>query len=178
MVVLDVGANLGVYTALCAKAVGDAGSVVAIEPHPGNAELLRQNIELNAFENVRLFAAAAGDHEGEAELFIHERAINHSLVRRSGKSVRVPLRTVDGIVRELGFSKVDILKIDTEGCVPAVLRGAKDVLGRLRPYVVFERDTAEESAGLGELLQSLGYLSRDVSVFTYAWPKERPALTP
>ncbi|HEX4047180.1 MAG TPA: FkbM family methyltransferase, partial [Elusimicrobiota bacterium] len=110
--------------------------------------------------------------DGTVELFVHERGINHSIVRGSGKSVTVPLRTVDSLVRERGLERVDFLKIDIEGAVPAALRGAAETMRRFRPLIALERDSDAESEGLDELLKSRGYERRDRGVFTYARPAE------
>jgi len=52
MVVLDIGANIGYYTLLAARLVGDEGKVFAFEPDPYNYSLLRKNIEANRYNNV------------------------------------------------------------------------------------------------------------------------------
>lgn len=61
----DVGANVGFYTLLFAELVG-GGSVFAFEPFPRNVELLRRHVEMNRYQNVRIFPRALGDFDGEA----------------------------------------------------------------------------------------------------------------
>ena len=172
-VVVDLGANLGVFATRAARRVGPTGRVIALEPHPDNFRRLLGNKERNGLAWLECVQAAAGDREGEAALFVHERGINHSLVRGSGESIRVPLRTVDGLVRERGLERVDFLKIDIEGVVPEALRGASETLKRFRPLISLERDSGSESVGLDEILVAHGYERRDFGVFTYAWPAER-----
>lgn len=170
MVVLDLGANLGVFATRAAKRVGPSGRVIAVEPHPGNFARLQGNARRNGLARLECVEAAAGDREGQVELFVHDRGINHSITRGSGKSVTVPLRTVDGLVRERGLERVDFLKIDIEGAVPGALRGASETLKRFRPLISLERDSAAESVGLDEILKSHGYSRQDDGVFTYARP--------
>jgi FkbM family methyltransferase len=176
-VVIDLGANLGVFATRAARRVGPAGRVVAVEPHPDNFRRLQANGRRNGLTWLDCVQAAAGDADGEATLFVHERGINHSLVRGAGASVPVRVRTVDGLVRELGLSRVDFLKIDIEGAVPAALRGASETLRRFHPRIALERDCAEESVGLDEILSAHGYSRRDSGVFTYARldAKKQPA---
>ena len=57
-VVLDIGANIGVYTVLFAEIVGDKGRVYAFEPDPKNFALLKKNIEINKYKNVVLINKA------------------------------------------------------------------------------------------------------------------------
>ena len=170
LTVMDLGANVGVFATRAARLAGPEGRVIAVEPHPDNFRRLEANARRNGLDRLVCVQAAAGDHDGEAALYVHERAINHSLVRGSGRSVTVPLRTVDSLARELGLTKLDLLKIDIEGAVPAALRGASETLRRLRPLVVLERDAGEENAGVDEFFRAHGYRWIDVSVFTFARP--------
>ena len=167
-VVVDLGANLGVFATHAAKSVGPTGRVLAVEPHPDNFRRLEGNAQRNGLKWLECVQAAAGDRDGSVELFVHERGINHSIVRGSGKSVTVPLRTVDALVREHKLERLDFLKVDIEGAVPEALRGAGETLRRFRPKIALERDDAQESVGLDEILQSHGYERTDRSVFTYA----------
>lgn len=169
-VVVDLGANLGVFATRAAKRVGPSGRVIAVEPHPDNFHRLQGNARRNGLVCLECVQAAVGDRQGRAELFLHERGINHSIVRSSGQSVSVSMRTVDGLVRERGLARVDLLKIDIEGAVPAALRGASETLRRFRPLIVLERDSDAESEGLDEMLAFQGYQWRGISVFTYARP--------
>lgn len=169
--VLDIGANVGVFTTRAARRVGPTGRVVAVEPHPENFRLLSGNVERNGLDNARLVEAALDDHSGKTELFVHERGINHSLKRRTGRSILVALKTIDQVVEEAGLERIDLIKIDTEGNVPAILRGGQETISRHKPRIVFERDAPEESRGIKELFDKFGYECRDIRVFTYASPR-------
>jgi hypothetical protein len=50
----DIGANVGFFSVLAARHVGRSGRVVAFEPGPGNAALLRRNAEINGLTHVSL----------------------------------------------------------------------------------------------------------------------------
>ncbi len=169
-VVIDAGANIGVYAMCAAHRVGKEGVVIAIEPHPLNFALLTRNAERNGFKNVRLLECAVDAEPGTAELYVHERAINHSLVRKSGKAVSVEVKTIDGIVQDQALQKIDVIKIDTEGNVPEILNGAKESISKYRPRIVIERDAPDEMQGVEEFLKNLDYRTRDVRTLTYAWP--------
>ena len=55
---IDVGANVGYFTLLGARAVGTEGQVLGFEPDRWNHWLLKENVSINSFSNVRLFRAA------------------------------------------------------------------------------------------------------------------------
>ena len=71
--VYDVGGNLGVYTVLLAKVVGEKGMVVAFEPHHETYEQLLDNVRLNGLTNVRAFQKALGERNFPGEALYRER---------------------------------------------------------------------------------------------------------
>ena len=86
---IDVGADVGFFSLLAARLAGPGGRVVAIEPVPANADLIKANAMLNRFDNVTIVTAAAG------------------AVNRTGAMVQahqpVPVLTLDGLVSHLGL---------------------------------------------------------------------------
>ena len=169
--VMDLGANLGIFATRAAALVGPNGKVIAVEPHPENFRRLEGNARRNNLPQLECVQAAAGDREGTVELFVHERGINHSLIHGSGRSLSVPMKTVDAIARERGLSRLDLLKIDIEGVVPAALKGAAETIRRFHPRITIERDTVPDTEGVDALLAQFGYEWRDWRGLTYAWPK-------
>jgi len=76
MVVVDGGANCGIYTVAAAKLVGPSGLVLSFEPGAAAFEVLRKNVDLNGLANVRTYHAALSDKEGEAVLYHHKEGPN------------------------------------------------------------------------------------------------------
>ena len=66
--IVDVGANIGVYTLESSLAVGPTGRVISIEAAPSHVQAIRKNIQLNAMSNVLLIETAVGDSVGQATL--------------------------------------------------------------------------------------------------------------
>lgn len=52
MTVIDLGANIGYYTLIASKLVGESGKVYAFEPEPDNFNILVKNININNLKNV------------------------------------------------------------------------------------------------------------------------------
>jgi FkbM family methyltransferase len=129
---VDVGANKGDFSVLAATLVGDAGRVLAFEPEPENCRWIERTLALNERRNVRLFPLALGDRDGEAVLQLSRQSGAHTLVPglpgRAEGELRVPTRTLDGLLAELGTPRVDVLKLDVEGFELPVLRGASRTL--------------------------------------------------
>lgn len=60
---IDIGAHIGYFTLMAARAAGPEGHVYAIEPDPANFAVLVENVRLNKYENVHLIRGAAWDKE-------------------------------------------------------------------------------------------------------------------
>ena len=124
--VIDIGANIGYFTAHLARGVGNAGVVHAFEPEPVNHQLLARNMRDNGLQQVQLHAAALGDAPGRAKL--HTTAYNGGMHRLyasvccEGPTVDVPVFRLDDLFAP---GSVSLIKIDVEGYEHAVLRGAR-----------------------------------------------------
>ena len=127
-VVFDVGANLGWFSIIASRLTGDGGRVVSVEPEPQNVALLRSNLAENGCDNVVVQACAAGV-PGMARLVLcAENRGDHRLEPGGdGPSIEVEVRALDAMLEGLEGS-VSVIKIDTQGSEPAVLRGMKKLL--------------------------------------------------
>ena len=66
---------------------------------------------------------------------------------------------------QLGFDRIDLMKIDVEGAEPSVLRGGLATIQATRPYIIAEAQTVEARREIDAVLEPLGYrrLDRDLS---------------
>ena len=125
-VFVDVGANVGTYALVLARHVGDAGKVIAVEPHPVTHARLKFNNAASGFSQVRLVAAAAGAGDGELMIETDGDNLGASHVvtgEASRRAIKVPSLRLQRILEEAGVRKVDALKIDVEGFEDRVLIG-------------------------------------------------------
>jgi FkbM family methyltransferase len=158
-VVVDAGANIGNHALFFAEHFAE---VFAFEPHPRMHAVLSLNATLRP--NVRCFALALSDRRctgvlavtpGNAGMASLERGFAES--RPAG--IQVPLLPLDE-VPELADRRVALVKIDVEGHEPSVIRGARRILGRDRPVVIFEQLAEEIHDGSSpalDALRSCGY---------------------
>lgn len=147
----DVGANVGFFTLLAARLVGDAGCVCAFEPNPRNAHAIRENARLNGMANVRVIEAAAGREPRTEELLITAwdggGALAASPARPASPVERIPVRVVplDAFIRDERLPAPTLVKIDVEGVEAEVLEGMADTIARAKPVLLYEVDGGEKA---------------------------------
>jgi len=135
-VVLDCGANVGVFTRTALN--HGAGLVVSIEPAPNTVECLRRNFEKEiAAGRVIVVPKGVWSHPDVLELAEggdgNTTGDSFVLGRDQKNKVRVPLTTIDILVVELALPRVDFVKMDIEGSEKEALRGGKETIRRYHP---------------------------------------------
>jgi FkbM family methyltransferase len=160
MTFIDVGANIGYYTLVAARMVGDSGVVHCFEPNSEVRERLEANVRRNALRNVIVHPEAVGEAVGQVEFFVSTWAANSgisSLLPGPGREEKkqVPSTSIDALAAALGDRRIDLIKIDIEGAEPLAIAGGRRTLGASDgPTLIFE---ADDVGRIGEALRPLGY---------------------
>lgn len=169
---IDAGANIGLYTLPAARIVGEAGTVIAVEPSPVNRARLKENLALNQITTVHLEACALGEKPGHLT-FHDDDALAHivqPVTHLAGtdafaaipSSLQVSVKTLDSIL-PAGERAIALMKVDVEGFELSVFRGALQAMqsGRL-PVILFEMNHSYLRYGLSDadildFLRAAGY---------------------
>ncbi len=139
MTVVDVGANLGYFALLAARAVGPEGKVIALEPFPVSYALLERNIKANNLTNVITFQLAAGERDGDRVFYCYDQANWNSLRAGRRRPISEILVKVCRLDRLLEFEpRIDLIRMDVEGSELEVVRGAIGILNKHHPMLVIE----------------------------------------
>jgi FkbM family methyltransferase len=174
MQVIDVGSNIGLYSILADKLVGEEGKVWAIEPSGETAERLQRNLSLNGCNRVQLTQTALSD---ETDTFLTLKSDNGfgdayryllpskgAVAPDGGQTELVPVTTLDRWAAENGVTKVDFLKVDIEGGEFRMFRGAQEVLKANKDILILFENEADWCRRAGctqqdtfDLLRSLGF---------------------
>ncbi len=133
---IDVGANVGYYTLLAAKRVGPRGAVVAIEASPSISGMLRDNVALNAFNNIEVIEHAVADRRKTLQLFAGPPDNLGATTTVAAMSTMVgprPEARVDAFpLHELVGSErlrsARLIKVDVEGAEADVFDGLRRIL--------------------------------------------------
>ena len=136
-IVLDCGANVGVFTRL---ALNDgAAKVIAIEPMPDNIHALEQTFASEiAAGRVIVYGKGVWDKDDFLPMLIDptNSAADSFVIEQKGaqaSAVKLPLTTIDQLVAELKLERVDFIKMDIEGAEVKALTGGRATISRFRP---------------------------------------------
>lgn len=137
--VVDVGANYGLYALNAARAVGPGGRVVAFEPGAEPARHLRRSVEANRFGQVQVVQAALSDHAGTGQLSTdRDAALAEVSTEEGAAGEAVTLMTLDQADRDLDLQAATFLKMDAEGHEPRIIDGGPRFFERASPLGLVE----------------------------------------
>jgi FkbM family methyltransferase len=161
-IVIDVGANIGIYTLIASKKLQNSGKVYSFEPSDWAYHRLIENINLNSFKNIVVIKKAVSDYSGKAEFFVCEDDAYNSLGANPIKKVTskkiVDAITLDEFFEHFKIKKVDIIKIDAEGADFLVLKGGEKLIMTNSPVIFCEYNRytkARENFNLNDMLTLL-----------------------
>jgi FkbM family methyltransferase len=173
--VLDIGANIGVFTVELADRVGPHGTVQAFEPVGRSYALLARSIVENGFDGrVRLHRVAVAEGPGRVGMLVGARARNMggseivaSDIEDAGEGFVI--EHVDAVALD-AFDlprPIEFIKVDIEGAEGRFLRGATSLLAEDRPVVLselYDEQLQRVSGCTGEVyvseMKRLGYECR------------------
>lgn len=152
--VLDLGANIGYFTLIMSKLVGDSGKVFSFEPSMDNFEILKKNIKVNNCNNVIIENMAVGNKNGEIKLYLSDNQSMHTLYENTistNRSVTVPIIKLDDYYNKKSINKINVIKMDVEGAELDTLRGMSNILTENKDVVLFVEFNPESIKKAGML---------------------------
>lgn len=161
MAFYDIGANIGFYSLLAARLVGETGHIVAFEADPEVAERLREHVKRNHFSNISVVQKAVWS-ESRMVSFARtdpklspDRGLGHVVDASAPGNCEVQAISLDDFL-PTSF-RPDFLKCDVEGTEVEVFRGARRLLTECRPVVLCEMHSEENRHTLLMEFADLGY---------------------
>jgi FkbM family methyltransferase len=167
--VVDVGAHKGGFLYWLRHQVAASGKVWAFEPQPLLAQYLKEITAMQGWDNVSVEAAGLSAASGSMELFVPAArgevspgaTLSPANPAEPHHSVRVPVTTLDEYHERRGSPRLSFIKCDVEGHEMAVFQGARRVLERDHPVLVFECERRHLPGSAPEAvfdyLRALGY---------------------
>jgi FkbM family methyltransferase len=159
--IVDIGAGRGEDVFAFSRAVGPAGRIWAIEPHPLSFAALRRLCEINGLANVTPLNCACTDRA--AELQIETLPVWESNYVRAGQpsASSHPVQSVrfDDLAAEHGIPRIDFLKMNIEGAERWALPGCERTLGRTR-FVCIAAHDFRAARGEGGEFRTLDFVKQ------------------
>jgi FkbM family methyltransferase len=165
-VVMDCGANQGIYACAFGALVGPLGRVYAFEPQAYAVDALHRNVRLNGFAQVSVEQAAISNANGTAILDVSSGPVCASILKNAGrkKTISVPTLSLTSFAERVDLRQLDLIKMDIEGAEYDALVGAKPIIARFKPTIVLEAAPKDVSLpvekrwdAIVELLTGYGY---------------------
>jgi FkbM family methyltransferase len=141
---IDIGSNIGLFSLLASKIVGNNGKVICFEPDPKTFKRLGENINLNDFKNIDSRNIGLSEKDGELIFYVSKNgydAWNSFAPSQDNKlesQIQVRVSTLDFELRNIEKSKISLVKIDVEGWEKFVLRGGMTFFNDYSPIVMVE----------------------------------------
>jgi FkbM family methyltransferase len=150
-IALDVGANIGFFTLLMSRLVGETGKVLACEPGVNNLGSLQAHLKTNGAANVSVEERPIWCNDEPVTFYLNadNRSSNalydpgnwpyNEKSRANPQPVTLDGVTIDTAVRDVDGRNIKLIKIDTEGAEQKVLEGASNLLAMFHPpYILAE----------------------------------------
>jgi FkbM family methyltransferase len=148
-VIMDIGGNIGLTTLYLSHLFPEA-RIHTFEPVPDNYALLRKNT--THVSRVISYPVALGAEDGTTTVTASTEAGNeggYSMYGLEGDeqlSQTIEVRGVAAMMREIGLTQVDLIKIDTEGAEydiltsmePEILANVRWIIGELHSHRDYE----------------------------------------
>jgi FkbM family methyltransferase len=174
MTVIDVGANVGVYTFSAAQRVGATGRVLAVEPFSGCVRCLEETCRVNDLSWVTVCRAAASDRNTTMRLTLRSaselnRVVAEDEELETSEFEEIPCFTLDHLVEREQLNRVDWLKIDAEGHELQVLKGSDRLLTEFAPKILYENvaGLSAEDEGASNTVVAEYLLEKGYQLFRY-----------
>ena len=174
---IDVGANLGEYSLLAARAAGPDGAVIAVEPNPEMVQRILHNAALSRVANLRIVPLALGSSDGIGTLSVPGDlpALGSLGVRDTGDGrvtrYQVKVKPLDEVLTAEELRRLSVVKVDVEGWEHDVFVGGRRTLTRSKPVVFYECGAEEFIEHGGQYrtrsmlyLEELGYRNHYVQM--------------
>lgn len=162
--VIIAGAYFGDQAIPVAYNIKGSGICHTFEPNKNNSDLIIENAKLNGLSNVLINNLALWNKSGEKLAFEGEDALASTVTAAEATENVLHTITIDDYVAENNVGEVNLLMIDVEGSEIKVLEGAKAMLQKYKPVVVFETHSLYndwsnglENSDSVKLMTDLGY---------------------
>jgi len=166
---IDIGANHGSFAMTASSLVGAKGLVIALEPQPRLARIIKMTLKENNCSPFSVYETAVGAVDSEIKLFIPADTSgtagvfsDHS-AKHDYNSVTVPIMKFDNLIRHVMLPGRILVKVDIEGSEYNFIIGAEEFFIKHKPVMIIEINPYSLAAAkisgieLKALVEKVGY---------------------
>ena len=157
-VVVDIGANIGYYALMEAKA---GATVFAIEPVPDNFKSLSSNIELNEYKTIETYQMAIGSKNTTVRMALSEKSNLHVITTDdNGNGIDVKVMKLDDFL--IGKKTPDIVRMDVEGYEYNIIKGMPKTLDKMKQgsWLFIEVHNIPNKGELFNIINEAGFVKK------------------
>lgn len=163
--VIEVGCHIGFFTCLIASII-DKGHLLGFEPNSENYNLLKNNININNFKNVRLMKVALSNKNKQTKLHLNKfneggHSISDNINHKKFSSYElIESKKLDDYINIIK-REIKLIKIDAEGHEDQILNGMKKILKnrKIAPkHIIIETENLQKLTRIFSYLQRYNYL--------------------
>jgi FkbM family methyltransferase len=161
MTFYDVGANIGLFSLIAARLVGESGQVIAFEADPEIAGRVREHVARNGFAWAAVEEKAVWSETGRLSFArtdpgeSPDRGLGHVVAGKGRETIDVAGVSLDEFA--ITHRAPDFIKCDVEGAEVEVFKGAARLLREKRPVIVCEMHSDENQRTLVQEFVNLEY---------------------
>jgi FkbM family methyltransferase len=163
MTVVNIGANVGIFSLLAAKRAGSTGKVFAFEPDPRSFGLLT----LNAAATPSVIDPqpyAVGDKEEEISLWLDDTepgdSSQSSENTQNAHEHRVRMIRLDDFLHDRG-READVIIMDIQGAEPFAFEGMRETLKKDQSMTIFFECSPKYTENMGGSIHTIHSLLKE-----------------
>lgn len=183
-VFIDIGANVGIYSAIAATAINRLGAVIALEPNPAAFERLSFNLVatldgLAEKPRIEMIPLGISDFEESVDLYLDAKNLGASSLqekKNNKNKVVIPCEPLLPVIERQKLSRVDVIKCDIEGAEDrALIPYLMDAPHHLLPHCfIFENNQDQWQGDLLTVLEQRDYTQTHQTRLNYIYQLRQP----
>lgn len=135
-VFVNVGANIGKFVIRIGNRIKREGRVICFEPEEENFKILKENIKINKLDNILAIKKGCYSSNKKIDFYIHKASTRHSIIDKTNRKTTIEVVKLDDALKN--EKDIRLIVIDAEGSDYRILKGAKQIIKKWHPIIIFE----------------------------------------
>lgn len=158
-IIIDAGANQGIFALSFRSKIGPNGKIIAIEPFQECIDILKINFKKNKFKNIKIYQRVLSNCIKNYEIDFTHGITSASIIKDSKSTYKMRIKsiTIDKIAYDNNLNKLNFIKLDIEGAEYLALLGGLKSIKKFKPLIYFECNKQIEYIKIKQLMKKIGY---------------------